>query len=127
MTANRQTDRVPIERRLLEKVRISVENEVPRETLIDMTVECIEDRIVGRFRYQLRGYLWGERIGKQSCEWPADWWQHFKQRWFPRWALRRWPVMMARRDFVAKALYPDYKAFSPEQRIALAMMKAEDK
>jgi hypothetical protein len=23
---------------------------------------------------------------------PKDWWQHFKQRWFPGWALRRWPV-----------------------------------
>lgn len=22
---------------------------------------------------------------------PADWWSHFKQRWFPKWALRRWP------------------------------------
>jgi len=23
---------------------------------------------------------------------PADWWQHFKQRWFPRWLERRFPV-----------------------------------
>ena len=23
---------------------------------------------------------------------PVDWWQHFKQRWFPTWALWRWPV-----------------------------------
>lgn len=24
--------------------------------------------------------------------WPADWWQAFKFRWFPRWAKRRWHV-----------------------------------
>ncbi len=24
---------------------------------------------------------------------PADWWQAFKARWFPRWALRLWPVI----------------------------------
>ena len=23
---------------------------------------------------------------------PGDWWEHFKQRWFPAWALKRWPV-----------------------------------
>ena len=27
---------------------------------------------------------------------PADWWQHFKLRWFPRWAVRRWPVQARR-------------------------------
>jgi hypothetical protein len=24
--------------------------------------------------------------------WPEDWWQAFKERWFPGWALKRWPV-----------------------------------
>lgn len=23
---------------------------------------------------------------------PADWWQHFKHRWFPRWLRRKFPV-----------------------------------
>lgn len=23
---------------------------------------------------------------------PADWWEAFKDRWFPKWALKRWPV-----------------------------------
>lgn len=23
---------------------------------------------------------------------PADWWEHFKERWFPDWAKQRWPV-----------------------------------
>lgn len=27
-----------------------------------------------------------------QAKWPADWWQAFKERWFPMWALRRWPV-----------------------------------
>ncbi len=31
---------------------------------------------------------------KQETQWPADWWQHFKQRWFPCWAKARWPVQM---------------------------------
>lgn len=35
----------------------------------------------------------GHRIDIDE-EWPADWWQAFKARWFPAWALRRWPVKM---------------------------------
>ena len=31
-----------------------------------------------------------ERRGAERV--PATWWDHFKQRWFPRRALRRWPV-----------------------------------
>lgn len=29
---------------------------------------------------------------------PANWWQHFKQRFFPAWALRRWPVLYTHYD-----------------------------
>lgn len=29
---------------------------------------------------------------------PANWWQHFKQRFFPRWALKRWPVLYEHYD-----------------------------
>lgn len=24
---------------------------------------------------------------------PADWWEHFKERWFPQWAKDKWPVL----------------------------------
>jgi len=37
-----------------------------------------------------------------SC--PADWWQHFKQRWFPDWAINRWPVRMEHRYW--RAYFP---------------------
>lgn len=29
---------------------------------------------------------------EQLAEFPADWWQFFKERWFPQWLLRRYPV-----------------------------------
>ena len=31
-----------------------------------------------------------------DIEYPADWYQAFKQRWFPRWALKRTPVRMTK-------------------------------
>lgn len=49
---------------------------------------------------ELEGYL--AAIGEDEVEVsrPIDWWEAFKERWFPRWALRRWPVM--RRVFKRK-------------------------
>jgi len=34
---------------------------------------------------------------RQDTDWiefPADWWQALKERWFPQWALKRWPAKM---------------------------------
>ena len=36
---------------------------------------------------------------------PADWWQHFKERWFPAWALMRWPVRYTEHN--ATMMFPD--------------------
>lgn len=43
---------------------------------------------------------------------PANWWQHFKQRWFPRWALKRWPVLYEWYD--AGVVLPQVPVAKPE-------------
>jgi len=43
-------------------------------------------------RTMIRGIM---RVATQEeplCKYPADWWQHVKERWFRKWMLRRWPV-----------------------------------
>lgn len=49
-----------------------------------------------------------------TCSYPASWWQHFKQRWFPEWLLRRFPVELETKRFVAmaeaRALFPELHA-----------------
>lgn len=43
---------------------------------------------------QMRSHVHGmtrERITVNE-RWPTDWWQAFKERWLPKWALDRWPV-----------------------------------
>lgn len=82
-----------------------------------------------RIRVSLRGYVWTQNIQHEEqstevvCEFsaPADWWQHFKQRWFPAWALRRWPVALKKETqrksvthkFECRALFPDFKYEAP--------------
>lgn len=43
-----------------------------------------------------------ENIAEAKC--PADWWQHFKKRWFPFWALKKFPVKYKTIDIFR--LYP---------------------
>ena len=38
------------------------------------------------------------------AEYPSTWWDAFKLRFFPAWALRRWPAVMNRID--GEILYP---------------------
>ena len=47
--------------------------------------------------------------GKQFVEvkYPLDWWQSFKERWFPKWVLRRWPVRYHYEKWEACAMLPD--------------------
>uniref|UniRef100_A0A6H1ZGQ6 Uncharacterized protein n=1 Tax=viral metagenome TaxID=1070528 RepID=A0A6H1ZGQ6_9ZZZZ len=40
----------------------------------------------------IRGLLHFVTQEEHLCCYPMDWWQHAKQRWFPKWALRKWPV-----------------------------------
>lgn len=46
-------------------------------------------------------------LSKEEIEavYPTDWWQAFKERWFPYWLLRRYPVRYTK--IVAKHLFPE--------------------
>jgi len=109
-----------IEKRILEKTFFQIRKNVSNH-LMEAKVEFLASVLPRWFEIEISGYIWGEEIGRQEVEWPADWWEHFKKRWFPRWAIRKWPVKMITRRFVAKALYPDYKEVFKDQRVVLAM------
>lgn len=49
--------------------------------------------------------------------WPRDWWQHLKQRWFPKWALKWWPVILASKEFRADALFGLRISLPPNQAV----------
>lgn len=60
---------------------------------------------------QMWRYVYYEQRGE--LEVPADWWQHFKQRFFPAWALRRWPVQNV--VFEARRYFPEMAV--PERKL----------
>ena len=66
-------------------------------------VEFTQDRLVLR----LSAYMLEQQVDEQYLEYPADWWEAVKLRWFPAWALRRWPVRYTHWRASVCAAYPD--------------------
>ena len=64
-----------------------------------MRMEAINDFRRDQMVYQLSMMVaaWREQ---RILRVPANWWEHFKQRWFPKWALKRWPVLTIAYDAI---------------------------
>jgi hypothetical protein len=91
-----------------DKIRLTVSNlEHDTERLLNRgSIERWRDERLRGFVTQLETYIVGmpsERVVVHR-QWPTDWWQAFRERWFPQWWLKRHPVKYERID-VDKQLY----------------------
>jgi len=62
----------------------------------------LADEVLLRVRY----HVWGEDYAHKQIRYPADWIEAVKERWFPCWAKRHWPVRYCIHDITTKAYYP---------------------
>lgn len=91
----------------LDRIKVGVQYYLSRHMLDSMAgslnARVVEDIEINDIGHQFVAYVLG--LGKEIevVEWPATWWEHLKQRWFPQWALRLWPVKMAKREVVRYA------------------------
>jgi hypothetical protein len=76
---------------IAEAVQLTVRKHIAPELIMDVSqVKYIADRVVYDFRIYIAG-MEKERI-KIDRHWPSDWKEAFKERWFPHWLKRRFPV-----------------------------------
>lgn len=79
----------------LDRILVEISQYFSREYWDGLRDNCTVEPLF-RFGEQVglrfRTYLYGSGKERWRVEYPATWWEHFKQRWFPAWALRRWPV-----------------------------------
>lgn len=89
----------------LEKVSyaaaIQLAPEMIDQVLFRKDIGFIEDIIVAQIRWS----FYSRRIRDAIVEYPADWWEAFKDRFFPRWARRLWPV---KKTSILVATHADY-------------------
>jgi hypothetical protein len=57
---------------------------------------------------RLTAYVWCRVDNEERHEYPTTWWDAVKQRWFPKWALRRWPVSVTVVTVKRGVIYPEF-------------------
>jgi hypothetical protein len=105
----------------LEKVKFALLQYLSNELISDIrfTDDYLSDMIIA----QVRGYVWAEEVGKEFVRYPADWWQAVKERWFPAWAKRKWPVKYTSWKLEIKATYPDFRPALPDNQVVYRVVK----
>ena len=70
--------------------------------------------------------VYGREMERIEVRYPLDWWEAFKERWFPAWAKERWPVRWVTEQITARELYPRVALPDKGPQIALDYRKATD-
>lgn len=86
----------------------SVARTIPTQQFVDANtiVETIQLFDLDAMRIQLRRTVWAKALDKHHFDFPTDWKQALKERFAPRWVLRRWPVKYAELDVTVYHSYP---------------------
>lgn len=92
---------------ILERLPYAARQTITRAMLGQASIEQVADFVGGGFSFTLRTAIFAQRLDEQVVRYPADWWQAFKRRFFPRWALRRWPALEVVKTMRLYAWYPD--------------------
>lgn len=63
----------------------------------------------------LKGFVLGEQLEHVVIKYPINWIQAFKERWFPMWLLRKFPVKYKVYDVDFRVTYPKYNVALPNE------------
>ena len=88
----------------------------PTVTITNAWHHCLDAIVI-----QVRQEVFGRQLTRFVIEHPSNWWQAFKERWFPAWALNRWPMKVTTHTIESKELYPDLAM--PDRAVLWAMDK----
>jgi hypothetical protein len=85
-----------MKRYLIEKVEIGLNTVVPRHFLMNAEIskymDYMTDGLIFRFRSYLAGAKHESTHVEQTIKVPLSWWDHVKERFAPKWFLKRWPT-----------------------------------
>lgn len=76
------------------------------DTESSIELDYVYNQLYEQLELSFKGWLWGESLGQARIVYPADWWQAFKERWFPSFLRDRYPIIYSVREIDVKAIYP---------------------
>lgn len=122
------SDAAKIHTETLEMLRMWIRRALADSSVEDMIrdvqlVEMYGTAIGKQCAYEIESFVWAQEKESREISYPADWWQAFRDRWFPRWAKRRWPVRYAKWQCKVYATYPSLRIAPREGHIAITKMR----
>jgi len=91
-----------IQKAILERLRFAARETITGEMLTSVNVTFLEDHFNENIIFHWKATIAGQNL--RTIQYPRDWWQAFKERWFPRGFKRWWPIEYKVIDIYA--LYP---------------------
>jgi len=112
----------------LEQIRFRFQSWLTRDALetaemYNVTVKMITDQVKDRFLLDMDAFFLGEHVSDHLITYPEDWWQAFKDRWFPDWLIKKYPIKLTVHKFEYKMIYDKFKCQLPEESHKLIMNK----
>ena len=93
----------------LKKLPLSIMHTLTDEFIRDAQVR--HDDILGMTIIQMTKDIIVHRCGERIIRHPCDWKESIKERWFPDWAKKRWPVRY--REYDALVIFPEFLKHHP--------------
>lgn len=92
-----QVGKTPVDKLVLERIYLISSYELERQKWYGLSAHAKIDmaEVVGRgLAAFLDTYMLGlpDQVISIDEQWPKDWWQAFRERWFPKWRLKKHPV-----------------------------------
>lgn len=118
--------KVPFKEITLQKLHVTAEKVMSATLLISRSSYTkTESEFHGALVYRLMSFVWADAPKQIKVSYPSTWWQHFKQRWFPKWVLKKWPVKLTIKIMEAQHYYPNLPQTCPENLAQIRMVIRE--
>jgi len=73
---------------------------------IDLKIKLELDYVADEISCKIINSVTSQSIEKVEIKYPKDWIQAFKERWFPKFLLNRYPIIYTKKTIDIRALYP---------------------
>jgi hypothetical protein len=95
----------------LTKLQFGMQQLLSDQFLLEAPVEFIREHMMSAVMANFHAFVWAESKSAKHIEvkYPCDWKEAFKERWFPKWLLNRYPVKYKEIVLDVKAIYPEFR------------------
>jgi hypothetical protein len=112
-------DTINFKERILHRLRMRVSDSIDLGMVEAYTVNDIEHFFTERMVYQLRSDIWSEKFEGEIAKYPSNWIQAFKERWFPKWLEKKYPVKYTSKRSDFTVLYPRFRPAVSESCVTI--------